>query len=134
MSWLGSAMMATMSMIQPELWVDRGAAAVGFYQDAFGARILHQGGEGEDIVAQLDVDGALFWVAAVGSSQDRKVPREIGGATARFLLVVNDPEGAHAHAVRAGAQNISDVQQEHGWTVGRLLDPFGHEWEIGRPD
>ena len=41
-----------MSMIQPELWVDRGAAAVDFYTSAFGARVLHRVGEGEDIVAQ----------------------------------------------------------------------------------
>ena len=24
------------------------------------------------------------------------------------------------------------VVEEHGWRVGRLIDPFGHEWEIGK--
>lgn len=119
--------------IQPQLWVDRGRAAVTFYEAAFGARVLHLVGEGEDIVAQLAVDGATFWVAASGQSAERLVPRVIGGATARLLLVVDDPDAAFARAVAAGAEAKSAVDDEHGWRVGRLIDPFGHEWEIGNP-
>ncbi len=96
---------------QPELWVDRAAAAVAFYQAAFGATVLHLAGEGEDVVAQLAVDDAAFWVASTGSTSGRFSPRSIGGATSRMLLVVD----------------------EHGWRLGRIVDPFGHEWEIGRP-
>ena len=22
---------------------------------------------------------------------------------------------------------------EHGWRIGRILDPFGHEWEVAKP-
>jgi PhnB protein len=119
--------------IEPELWADRPATAVAFYAQAFGAATLHRVGDGEDIVAQLDVDGAAFWVAAVGDSAERRAPRSLGLATARFLLVVEDPAHTHAQAVRAGAQDLSDVTEEHGWIVGRVQDPFGHEWEIGRP-
>jgi PhnB protein len=25
------------------------------------------------------------------------------------------------------------VGDEHGWRLGRIIDPFGHEWEIGAP-
>lgn len=63
-----------MTSIQPELWVDRGAAAVAFYQAAFGAAVLHQVGEGQDIVAQLAVGVAVFWVAAAGSAPGRLTP------------------------------------------------------------
>jgi uncharacterized glyoxalase superfamily protein PhnB len=38
--------------IQPELRVDRGAEAIAFYQATFGPTVLHQVGDGEDIVAQ----------------------------------------------------------------------------------
>lgn len=82
-----------MTSIQPELWVDRGAAAVTFYEKAFGATVLHRVGEGEDIVAQLAVGTAAFWVAAAGSSTQRLTPRAIGGATGRTLLIVGDPDG-----------------------------------------
>jgi hypothetical protein len=66
---------AAVTSIQPELWVDRGAAAVAYYQAAFGAKVLHSVGDGEDIVAQLAVGDAVFWVAATGSGGERLVPR-----------------------------------------------------------
>jgi PhnB protein len=25
------------------------------------------------------------------------------------------------------------MADEHGWRLGRVFDPFGHEWEIGKP-
>lgn len=92
-----------------------GAAAVSFYEAAFGARVLHLVGEGEDIVAQLAVDGAAFWVAAPGQSPKRFVPRVIEGATARLVLVVDDPDALFARAVEAGAEAKSAIDDEHGW-------------------
>ncbi len=122
-----------MTSIQPELWVDRAAAAVAFYAAALGARVLHQVGEGEDIVAQLAVGDAAFWVSSGGADAPRLSPRAIGGATGRTLLVTDDPDALFGQAVAAGAAPIADVADEHGWRLGRILDPFGHEWEIGRP-
>jgi PhnB protein len=122
-----------MTAIQPELWLDRAGAAVAFYQAAFGARVLHRVGEGDDIVAQLAVGDAAFWAASAGPNRNRFSPLAIGGATSRMLLVVSDPEGVFDQAVNAGATAAASVADEHGWRVGRIIDPFGHEWEIGRP-
>ncbi len=122
-----------MTSIQPELWVDRAAAAVAFYVEAFGATVLHRVGKGEDIVAQLAVGDAAFWVAAAGSSTQRLSPRAIGGATGRTLLVVDDPDSLFQQAVGAGATVVAPVAEEHGWRLGRIIDPFGHEWEVGKP-
>jgi PhnB protein len=36
-------------------------------------------------------------------------------------------------AVAAGGNLISEVADEHRWRLGRVVDLFGHEWEIGRP-
>jgi PhnB protein len=120
-------------MIQPELWVDRAGAAVAFYEAAFGARVLHCVGSGDDIVAQLSVGDAAFWVAAASSSMKRFSPEAIDGTTSRTLLVVGNPEQVLAQAVAAGATEASPVGDEHGWRIGRIIDPFGHEWEIGQP-
>jgi hypothetical protein len=60
--------------IQPELWVDEARRAVAFYEAAFGATTLHLVGEGEDIVAQLSVGDAAFWVAAASSPSGRFDP------------------------------------------------------------
>jgi len=122
-----------MTDIQPELWLDRADEAVAFYQAAFGARVLHRVGEGDDIVAQLAVGDAAFWVSSGGPEAPRFSPLAIGGATSRTLLVVDDPEAMVAQAVAAGATAASPVADEHGWRLGRIIDPFGHEWEIGRP-
>jgi PhnB protein len=119
--------------IQPELWVERPAEAVRFYEVAFGARVLHRVGEGEDIVAQLGIGEAAFWVSASSSTMKRLSPRAVDGATGRVLLVVDDPERVARQAVDAGATETSPVRDEHGWRLGRIVDPFGHEWEIGRP-
>jgi PhnB protein len=56
-----------MTSMQPELWVDRPRDALRFYQAAFGATVLHRVGEGDDLVAQLGVGEAAFWVAAASS-------------------------------------------------------------------
>jgi PhnB protein len=119
--------------VQPELWVEEASAAVAFYQAAFGATVTHQVGNGDDIVAQLSVDGAAFWVAASSPSMKRLSPRAIDATTSRTLLVVADPEHVIEQAIDAGATKISPVGDEHGWRLGRIVDPFGHEWEIGRP-
>jgi PhnB protein len=122
-----------MTDIQPELWIDRADVAVTFYQAAFGARVLHRVGEGSEIVAQLAVGDAAFWVSSGGADGPRFSPQAIGGATGRTLLVVDDPDAMVAQAVTAGATAASEVADEHGWRLGRIFDPFGHEWEIGRP-
>jgi PhnB protein len=122
-----------MTAIQPELWVDRAGAAVAFYEAAFGAKVLHRVGAGDDIVAQLTIGDAAFWVAASSSATKRFSPGAIGGTTGRTLLVVDDPESVVRQAVAAGAIELSPVGDEHGWRIGRITDPFGHEWEIGAP-
>jgi PhnB protein len=122
-----------MTSIQPELWVDAPDGAVSFYEAAFRATVVHRVGDGDDIVAQLRVGDATFWVAATSSAMKRLSPRAIGGATSRTLLVVEDPDLVFRQAVAAGATESSPVQDEHGWRLGRITDPFGHEWEIGAP-
>jgi PhnB protein len=119
--------------IQPELWVDRAGEAMTFYEAAFGARVLLRVGEGDDIVAQLAVDDAVFWVSAASDGGPRFSPPAIGGTTGRTLLIVDDPDAFAAKAVGAGAAELGPVADEHGWRLGRIEDPFGHEWEIGRP-
>ena len=122
-----------MTRIEPELWVEGAIGAIGFYEAAFDARVVHRAGHGEDIVAQLAVGDARFWVTAADPAGGRLSPAAIAGATGRTLLIVDDPETLLRQAVDAGARELSAVAREHGWLLGRIVDPFGHEWEIGRP-
>jgi len=121
--------------LAPMLSVRRGAAAVEFYKAAFGATELFRI-ESPDgaVVAQLAVGASNFWVADESPEYKNFSPESLGGATTRMVLTVDDPDAVYAQAVAAGAGEVSPVEdQDYGWRVGRVVDPFGHHWEIGRP-
>jgi PhnB protein len=115
------------------LAVRRGVEAVAFYKAAFGASELFKIEDNGSVVAQLSVQGAKFWVADESPPHQNFSPETLGGATARLILVVTDPPAVHAQALAAGAIEVRPVREEYGWQIGRLVDPFGHHWEIGKP-
>jgi PhnB protein len=122
--------------LSPELSVRRGRAAVEFYKDAFGAiEIYRVGGTDDDesVVSQLAIGDATFWVSDESPENAHFSPESLGGSTVRLLLIVPDPQAVADRAVALGATEVVAVQQEHGWLLGRIEDPFGHHWEIGRP-
>ena len=120
----------------PQLSVRRGREAVDFYKAAFGAvEVYRVGGTDhhEDVVAQLTIGDASFWVADESPEHKNFSPQTLGGGTARMLLVVPDPHEVVQRAVALGATEVSAPEEAHGWLVGRIEDPFGHHWEIGWP-
>ncbi len=122
--------------ILPQLSVRGGLAALDFYRAAFGAEVVYQVGgtaENPSVVAELSVDGAGFWVADESPEHANFSPESVGGSTTRMLLIVDDPPAAIERAVLAGATLVYPATQEHGWLLGRVHDPFGHHWEIGKP-
>jgi PhnB protein len=122
--------------VQAQLSVRNGRAAVEFYKSALGAVELYRfGGTDEvaEVVAQLAVGGSVFWVEDESPRHGNFSPETLGGATVRMLLVVDDPESVMDRAVASGASEVNPVSEEHGWRLGRIDDPFGHRWEIGKP-
>lgn len=85
------------------------------------------------VVAQLAVDGAEFWVTDESAEHANPSPASLGGGSVRLVLITADPDACFASAVAAGAQVVWPVGEEHGWRIGRVVDPFGHHWEIGKP-
>ncbi|HEY2120105.1 MAG TPA: hypothetical protein VGH37_13035 [Candidatus Acidoferrum sp.] len=47
-------------------------------------------------------------------------------------MTVADPDAVLLRALKAGATEIYPVGEEHGWRIGRVVDPYGHHWEIGQ--
>ena len=127
---------APAASIVPQLSVRGGRSAVDFYIAAFGAVEDYRVGGTDDheaLVAQLSVEGAPFWVADESPAHANFSPASLAGGTVRMLLIVAEPSDLVRRAVAAGASEVRPVAEEHGWLLGRIEDPFGHHWEIGRP-
>jgi len=112
--------------IAPWLSVTHATLAVAFYKAAFGAiereRLDDDGGD--VAVALLSIDGAELWIQA---DPDARV-----SSSARMISSVEDPDAVFARAVAAGGIEIAALHDGHGWRIGRIADPSGHHWEIGR--
>lgn len=119
--------------IAPWLCVRGGARAVEFYKSAFGAVEVFRMGHENSLVARLSIDGAEFWLSDESPEHFNFSPESLGGITIRIILTVADPDAVFARAVKAGAKEVYPVNDEHEWRIGRVVDPFGHHWEIGRP-
>jgi PhnB protein len=121
--------------LAPMLSLRNGAKAVEFYKAAFGAtevsRIEAPDGE---IVARLSIGGSEFWVADESPEYGNFSPETLNGGTVRMVLTVENPDALFDRAVAAGATVVAPVEDHsYGWRVGRVADPFGHHWEIGKP-
>ena len=122
--------------VLPQLSVRGGLAALAFYAAAFGAEVVYQVGGTQDnpsVVAQLSVGDGAFWVSDESPENRHYSPETLGGTTVRLLLIVDDPAAVARRAIELGATEVVAVTSEHGWLLGRIEDPFGHHWEIGRP-
>jgi PhnB protein len=119
--------------IVPMLSVRSGAEAISFYKAAFGAEQLFRiEDDSGDVVAQLSVYGAEFWVADESPVNLNFSPESLGGSSVRMILVVDNPDAAFEKAILAGAKEIYPVSEQNGWRIGRVIDPFGQSWEIGK--
>lgn len=119
----------------PMLTVRGAAQAVDFYKDAFGAeevsRLTSPAGA---VVAEISIDGARVFVVDEAPEAKNLSPETLGGTSVRINLIVDDPDAVAQRAVEAGATELFPVaDQDYGLRQGRLVDPFGHHWLIGRP-
>jgi PhnB protein len=115
-----------MTNIAPWLSVRDATQAAEYYKAAFGAVELERLAEADEVmVAQLSIDGAEFWI-------QREPDTVVDGSQVRMLLTVDEPDTVFTTAIAAGATEVAPIHEDHGWRVGRLSDPYGHHWEIGR--
>ena len=110
--------------VAPMLSVRNGKRAVEFYKAAFGA---------VEVFRVESPDGAEFWVADESPEHFNFSPESLGGGSVRMILTVADPDAVFAKALAAGAGQVVAVKEDYGWRLGRVVDPFGHHWEIGHP-
>ena len=119
--------MAASTLIEPWLSVSGGAKAVEFYKTAFDAtEVFHLEDPDGNVVSRLSINGATFWLSDGPANEHKE------NIPVRMIVTVEDPDTVFAQVIKAGADEVFPVSEEHGWRVGRLVDPFGHHWEIGK--
>jgi len=125
----------TTSSLTPMLTVKNAVAAIDFYVSAFEAveqeRFTAPTGH---VVSELTIDGLRFFVVDENPEAFNLSPASLGGTTVRMNLIVHDPDATAARAIAAGASEIFPVNdQPYGFRQGRVADPDGHHWLIGKP-
>lgn len=123
------------SSLTPMLTVHNGLAAIEFYTNAFGAS---ENGRVEDngkiIITEISLMGVKFYLSDESGDTGNISPKKAKGTTIRLELTVSDPDTVVKQAVAYGANVIFPVMdQDYGYRQGRIEDPFGHQWVIGRP-
>lgn len=119
--------------IQPWHSVGNSAKAGTFYKEAFGAIETYRmetpdGG----LVLKLSIDGAEFWVSGQSTDTDEAIANSSKQEAVKIVLIVENPDAIFEQAIKMGAKEVFPVGEEYGWRLGRLSDPFGLDWEIGK--
>jgi PhnB protein len=126
---------AVQTTITPMLSVPDPSEAIQFYKDAFGAtEVFVETVPDGSVYAALAIGEATFEVTSEAAGLGNLGPQALGGTSVRLSLIVPDPDAVAKQAVAAGARLIFPIaDQPYGYRQGRIEDPFGHQWLIGRP-
>ena len=89
--------MSGIGSLSPWLSVRNSAGAVEFYKAAFGAiEVFRLEGSEGGLVSRLSIDGAESWLSDESPENGNYSPDTPGGATARMILTVPDPDAVFA--------------------------------------
>jgi PhnB protein len=124
----------TINEFIPMLTVKDADTAADFYFRALGAaEISRLAAPTGQLVIELAMQGHRFYVVDENPSAFNVSPGYVGGTTVRLSLIVDDPDALAARFVAAGGRLIFPVEdQPYGMRQGRVADPEGHHWLLGR--
>lgn len=121
--------------LTPFLTVKNARSVVEFYKKAFGAtEISRQSTPSGQFIIEMSLEGERFYAVDENPSAFNVSPTTLGGTSVRMSLIVDDPDAVAARAVAAGATIVFPVgDQPYGMRQGRIADPEGHHWLVGKP-
>lgn len=115
------------------LGVERAAQAIGFYQQAFGAKVEFRLDTPDGRVghAALRIGNSMLMLSEPCEQGFITSPQRLGKVSFGLYLYVDNVDQVFATALAAGAEQLMPVtQQFYGDRSGTLKDPFGHVWFI----
>jgi PhnB protein len=121
--------------LTPMLTVKDARAVVEFYKKAFGAiELSRQSTPTGQFIIEMSIDGQRFYAVDENPSAFNVSPTTLGGTSVRMSLIVEEPDAVADRAVAAGGKIVFPVaDQPYGMRQGRIADPAGHHWLIGKP-
>jgi len=126
---------ASIQVVTPYLAVHDGAAALAFYEDAFGAEVTMRivGDDGRLGHSEFGIGGARFYLSDEHPDIGVVGPRSLGNTSVTLHLDVDDVDAVFARATAAGATTLAEpADQPHGARHCTLVDPFGHRWMLSQ--
>jgi len=122
--------------VTPRMFVRGAAAAIEFYQKAFGAIELGRAADpsGKIFNADIKIGDSRISLADESPEFGNYSPPALGGSTMVITLNVEDADAMWNQALAAGAKIVFPIaDQFYGLRQGRLEDPFGHLWIVSSP-
>lgn len=120
--------------VKPGLTVQGAADAIDFYTEVFGAEEVEDRftlPDGTVAHAELKIGDSVIMLGEENPEFGNKSPKTIGGTPVSLMVYVEDVDETVKRAVERGATQLGDVTDEfYGDRVGRITDPFGHEWHV----
>jgi PhnB protein len=120
--------------LTPYIIVKNAAAAIAFYEKAFGAKEEYRlaGPDGKIGHAELTIGAGRLMLADESPAFGALSPPSIGGTPVKLHLYVEDVDTTIARAQSAGATVLRPTQDQfYGDRSGMIADPFGHQWFLG---
>jgi PhnB protein len=119
--------------LTPYIIVKGGAAAISFYEKAFGAveRFRLAEPNGRIGHAEMKIGDSTIMLADESPSFGALSPPTIGGTPVNLHLYVEDVDATIKRAEAAGAIILRPAEDQfYGERSGMIADPFGHHWHL----
>lgn len=119
--------------VTPYLAIDGAAEAIDWYARAFGAtEVFRMEQDGKIGHAEIRIGDSHIMLADEFPEMNHVGPKTRGGATASFVIYLEEVDAAFTRAIEAGATESQPVADKpYGDRMGTLTDPFGHVWSLG---
>lgn len=117
--------------ITPTLICRNAASAIDFYKKAFGAKEISRaaGPDGKIMHAELEIGDSRIMLG--DEMPGTTAPDPNSKPSSSLYLYVPDVDSVFNSAVKAGAKsNMAPENMFWGDRYGKLVDPFGHFWDV----
>lgn len=112
----------------------RGASdAIEFYKRAFGAIELFRLNTPDGKIAhgEFKIGDSMFMISDENPECNIASPEKLGGSPVTLHLYVADAGATFSDAIKAGAKETMPLANQFwGDRMGKIVDPFGHQWLI----